>query len=118
MTNNATIKVTPDVRIDGLFYNGIQAWQGCTGPNPACRKAHAQGLVWHVIPSHPRNAGRDSYLIMPTYHYASLEEGVEAILEAEATAKEPASDEEWLRLEREGKVPFFTRAGMNHPTRR
>lgn len=112
-----TMNLTPPVVIDGLSYHGIQAWE-CDGPNPACRLAHKTGRSWHVIPAHPMNTGRDSHLMMPTYHYASPEEGLSAILEAERTAHEVTSDDEWLALEAAHEVPFRTRPNMTHPTTR
>lgn len=115
-----TVNLTPPTVIDGMNYLGITGWYcpGGRGSNPACKQAHREGRSFHVSPAHPRNTGKDSYLIMPTYHYASLEEGYRAVLHAEATAHEATSDEEWLRLEAEGKEAFRTRAGYNHPTRR
>src|SRR5689334_10091553 len=115
MTN--AINLTPPVVINGLSYHGIRAWE-CTGPNPACKLAAHTGRVWHVAPAHPMNEGRTSHLVMPTYHYASPEEGLDAILSAQRDAHEVTSDVEWLELEAAHEVPFRTRPGMNHPTRR
>lgn len=112
------MNITPNVCIEGTYYHGVVATANCKGPNKACKAAHKAGLTWHVIPAHPKNSGKDSWLIMPTHHYATLEEGVQAIADAEATAPEATSDEEWIRLGAEARVPFRTRAGMNHPTRR
>jgi len=115
MTN--ALHLTPSLLIDGLHYHGIMAWE-CDGPNKHCRRAHKEGRSWHVSPAHHKNEGRESLLVMPTYHYATVEEGLSAILRAQSEAVEVTSDEEWLRLEAEAEVPFRTRPGMRHPTRR
>lgn len=113
----AIVQVTPSRIIEGLHYQGIVAFE-CTGPNKACKGHAAAGRTWHVIPPHPLNEGAASHLVMPSYHYATLEEGVHAIEEAQRTAHTVSSDEEWLRLEADHSIPFRIRPGMNHPTRR
>lgn len=91
----------------------------CKGPNRACKAAHKAGLSVHVIddPRHPDNAVRGA-LVLPTYHFATVAEGVAAVKDAIANAKTVGSDEEWLRLEDQEQVAFRTRPGFNHPTRR
>lgn len=111
------INVTPPVQIDGLFYSGITAWEGGCA-HPSCKAAIKQGFTWHVTPPHYLNEGAESHLVMPTYHYESIEAGIAAIEHAQRTALTVESDEEWLALEAAKEVPFRTRPGMNHPTRR
>jgi hypothetical protein len=92
--------------------------EDCSGPNRACRKAHREGRTVHMSNSAQAHIDGRGRLVMPTYHYATVEEGTAAIRAALVDAVTVSSDEEWLRLESEGAVPFRTRPGMNHPTRR
>lgn len=93
-------------------------WTDCNGPNRACKKAHAEGRTVHVIEDPSTADITNGRLIMPTYHYATAEEGIAAIKDAARNAKTVTNDEEWLALEAAHERPFRTRPGMNHPTRR
>lgn len=90
----------------------------CSGPNPACVRAHAEGRRVHMFDSPLAHRDGQGRLVLPSYHFFSVADGVAAISRALDTAVTVSSDEEWLRLEREKRVPFRTRPGMNHPTRR
>lgn len=54
--------------------------EDCKGPNRACRKAHKAGLTVHVVP--PKIAAEDGTLVLPTYHYATIQAAADAIHEA------------------------------------
>lgn len=86
----------------------------CTGPNRACRTAHRQGRSVHVIPDRQAD-GRA--LVMPTYHYATSAEGIEAIMDAEMIAPTVTTDEE-LYACRRLNIPHFLPVGWVDPSRR
>jgi hypothetical protein len=86
----------------------------CTGPNRACRMAHKQGRSVHVIPER-RQDGRA--LVMPTYHYRTSADGIEAIMDAEEAAPEVATDADLIEY-RERNIPFFLPVGWVDPSRR
>lgn len=99
---------------------GIVTDENCSGPNRHCRAAHKAGRRVHVIP--PRQTMEEmetrGCLVLPTYHFATVADGLAAIETALDFAVTPESDEEWLALEAAHEVPFWTRPGLNHPTRR
>ncbi|MBE8524493.1 hypothetical protein ILP97_44635 [Amycolatopsis sp. H6(2020)] len=61
----------------------------CTGPNPNCRRAHAEGRGVHFIP--PRVQAWGAHLVLPTYHFMSVEEVVYAFADARKDAVEATS---------------------------
>jgi hypothetical protein len=86
----------------------------CTGRrgNRACRDAHRAGRPVHVIPAYGPTA-----LVMPTYHYATAEEGIQAINDAMVNAPMVATDADLFRYRREG-VAHRLPAGWIDPSRR
>jgi hypothetical protein len=108
--------------------NPLVLSENCTGPNPACREAHKAGRPVHMIPAMPRmgvdiviedGAARviTPTLVMPTYHYANVSEGVEAIDQAMNTAPTVVTDDD-LYAYRKAGVPHFLPVGWIDPTRR
>lgn len=99
----------------------------CTGPNPKCRAAHRAGRSVHMIPDSDRmatirrNGGRKMKqtpaLVLPTYHFATVEEGTEAICQAWLTAIPVMTDAD-LYAAREAGVPHILRPGWVDPSRR
>jgi hypothetical protein len=99
----------------------------CTGPNPACRKAHRDGRSVHVIPAIPsmddfviendRARKLTPSLVMPTNHYATAAEGVAAIELAMRTAPTVTCDDDLYACRRMG-IPHFLPVGWIDPTRR
>jgi len=89
--------------------------ENCTGPNRKCRCAARNGRSVHVIPS-PMGPEHPA-LLMPTYHYATAEEGFAAIEAAYRTAPTVASDAD-LELYRCTGVPHILPVGWIDPTRR
>lgn len=87
----------------------------CSGPNAKCRCAARNGKPVHVIPT-PMGPMLPS-LVMPTYHYATEEEGFTAIREAFRTAPTVYGDAD-LELYRNDGVPHFLPVGWIDPTRR
>jgi hypothetical protein len=87
----------------------------CTGPNRNCRAAHKAGRSVHVIPAH---TGIDTpRLIMPTYHYATSADGIEAIDLAERTAPTVTCDADLYACRRMG-IPHYLPVGWVDPSRR
>lgn len=87
----------------------------CTGPNPHCRRAARAGLRVHIMPT---PLGRhEKALVMPTYHYATVADGVKAIEAAVASAPTVYNDQD-LALYRQQHVPYFLPIGWVDPTRR
>jgi len=89
----------------------------CTGPNDACRKAHRDGRSVHMIPDAGRNPGASPALIMPMYHYATEDDGRQAINRAIETAPTVTCDEDLYTYRRQG-VAHFLPVGWIDPTRR
>lgn len=85
----------------------------CSGPNLACRRAFKRGRPVHIIPG---GTGALA-LVMPTYHYATEQEGIAAINTAIETAPTVATDEDLYRFRKEG-TPHFLPAGWVDPSRR
>jgi hypothetical protein len=61
----------------------------CTGPNPRCRRAHAEGRSVHFIP--PRVQAWGAHLVMPTYHFATREDAIAGFEEMRRKAIEAKS---------------------------
>ena len=87
----------------------------CTGPNRKCRCAARNGKPVHVIPT-PMGP-KYPLLVMPTYHYATPEDGYAAIAEAYRTAPTVYADAD-LELYRCDGVPHFLSVGWVDPSRR
>jgi hypothetical protein len=89
----------------------------CTGPNRACRAAHKTGRSVHVIPENGADAHLHPRLIMPTYHYRTSAEGIEAIAIAEEIAPTVTNDADLERYRAE-KVAHYLPVGWCDPTMR
>jgi hypothetical protein len=61
----------------------------CTGPNPRCRRAHAEGKSVHFIP--PRVHAWGAHLVMPTYHFATGDDAIAGFEEMRRKAIEAKS---------------------------
>jgi len=90
--------------------------ENCTGPNEACREAHSAGRPVHVIPGF-RDPFKQPALVMPTYHYATADEGLTAVANALKTAPTVKTDKD-LFAYREAGVPHFLPVGWKDPSRR
>lgn len=89
----------------------------CTGPNRACRFAHREGRSVHVIPAMRKDPATEKALVMPTYHYRTSAEGIEAIAEAETMAPTVETDADLYEY-RKNNVPFYLPMGWVDPSRR
>ena len=88
----------------------------CTGPNRECR-AHAKaGKRVHLIPS---MSVREQYgsLVLPSYHFATIEEGAAYIDNAVKTAPLVETDEDLYRF-REQNIAHRLPKGWVDPSRR
>lgn len=88
----------------------------CTGPNRNCRAAHKAGRSVHVMPAQV-DPFTQPILVMPTYHYRTSAEGIEAIAVADETAPTVTCDSDLERYRAE-KVPHFLPVGWVDPSRR
>lgn len=84
----------------------------CNGPNENCRAAHRAGRSVHVIPG-PHSAFHEA-LVMPTYHYATSADGIDAIYDALENAPMVDNDEDLKRYRTE-KVAFRLPVGWVDP---
>ena len=59
----------------------IIAWldDQCKGPNRECKAAFRANRPFHIIPGHDDPRAQDAHLALPTYHYASRDEAIEAL---------------------------------------
>lgn len=59
----------------------IIAWidSECTGPNPACRRAHRAGRIVHIIPAHTDPRAENCHIALNTYHYATRDDALAAL---------------------------------------
>lgn len=73
----------------------------CSGPNRECRAAHKAGRSVHVIEEH---SIVEPALVMPTNHYRTSAEGIEAIHEAYESAPMVRNDEDLLRYRAEKRA--------------
>lgn len=95
----------------------------CKGPNAACRAAHKAGRTVHVIEAtwkFPRDAQHRSVvpsLVMPSWHFATAEEGIAALREARANAILIHTDAQ-LYAAREMELPHILPVRWVDPTRR
>ena len=53
--------------------------EGCKGPNSACKRAARANRTIHIIPAHRDPRAQDAHLVLPTNHYATREEALEAL---------------------------------------
>lgn len=88
--------------------------EDCTGPNPNCKKAHRQGRTVHIIPAHFADG---SHLVLPTYHYATVEAAHAAVARARENAVTITADAELFRARRL-RQPHRLLPGWTDPTRR
>lgn len=86
----------------------------CTGRNPACRRARKAGRPVHLIPRTIK--GRPS-LVLPDYHFATVDEALTAFAVADATAPVVVVDDDLYR-HRAGGVAYKLPEGWVDPTRR
>jgi hypothetical protein len=89
----------------------------CTGPNRACRAAHREGRSVHVIPGSIRGRADQPALIMPTYHFATVDEGMGYIRDAWNTAPMVVTDEDLDRY-RAANIAHKLPVGWVDPSRR
>ena len=89
----------------------------CTGPNRACRAAHKAGRSIHVIPTMRPDPRTAPALVMPTYHYTTAQDGIDAINQAFATAPMVATEDDLYRFRAE-RVAHFLPIGWIDPSRR
>jgi hypothetical protein len=87
----------------------------CTGPNRACRAAHKAGRSVHVIPGMVDST--EPRLVMPTYHYHTSADGIEAIMQAETTAPTVRNDADLADF-RARKIAHFLPVGWCDPSMR
>lgn len=90
--------------------------EDCSGPNAACRAAHRAGRPVHVVAISTLGENQPA-LVMPTYHYASPDDGIAALNEAWATAPTIENDDQLVEYRRAGR-PYKLRPGWIDPTRR
>jgi hypothetical protein len=79
----AALKNKDGTIIAWVFRNRERA----TCENDNCIKAISEGRLIHVIPAHTDPRAANGYLVMPTYHFATLPEVVKALDEAWDTAE-------------------------------
>lgn len=84
----------------------------CTGPNPQCKRDARNGRLVHMIADIDCGS-----LVMPTYHFASEEEGREALTRADETAPTVTTDAELYEMREQG-IPHKLPAGWVDPSRR
>jgi hypothetical protein len=95
----------------------------CTGPNTHCKKEHRAGRSAHVISdsdriwTHRRNRKPIPSLVLPNWHFATVEEGIAAVKQAWLTAVVVMVDED-LYAARAANVPYILRPGWVDPSRR
>lgn len=87
----------------------------CSGPNPHCALAASRGRYAHVIAL--TEIYEEPSLVMPSYHFQTIEDGIEAVRHAWATAPVITSDEE-LYAARRDKIPHKLPVGWIDPSRR
>lgn len=90
----------------------------CSGPNRTCRAAHRAGMPVHIIPRDPA-PGDDvrSTLILPTYHYANVQDAIVAADNAFTNAPVVRNDDD-LYVFRMMKVAHWLPVGWVDPSRR
>lgn len=88
--------------------------ENCKGPNRACRSAHKQGRPVHMIPGHK---SLEPALVLPSYHFESVEAGRVAIADAIRSAPTVYGDADLFEY-REREIPFFLPVGWVDPSRR
>ena len=99
--------------------NEPQSWEPCghqTGMNRTCQMAYRLGRPAHVIPP-PVDVRKHDALVMPTYHYRTVAEGVATIKSAIETAPTVETDADLYRY-RKQMVPHFLPVGWVDPSRR
>lgn len=89
--------------------------EDCSGPHGACGSGHEQGRPVHLIPAVTDDT--TPRLVLPTYHFTTVAEGVEAITRAYATAPTITTDEELYAARRAGIAHLIPR-GWIDPSRR
>lgn len=80
----------------------------CVGPHPKCRAAHRDGRSVHVIPFRGPDVAASPTLVMPTCHYRTSADGIEAVMDAVATAPTADTPADRDRFREQG-IPYFLR---------
>ncbi|MEU9925074.1 hypothetical protein AB0H51_27965 [Streptomyces griseoluteus] len=88
--------------------------EDCTGPNRRCKKAHRQGRTVHI---RAERFADGSHLVLPTNHYATVEEARAAVDAARAKAVTITRDDELFRARRL-RQPYRLLPGWTDPTSR
>ena len=86
----------------------------CKGPNARCRRSAKNGQMVHIIPKYDENAPA---LILPTYHYETVEIAIKALETAERDAILIETDDDLYNARKAGiahKLPI----GWIDPSRR
>lgn len=95
----------------------------CNGPNAACRAAHKAGRTVHVteavgqFPVDQKFRSLVPALVMPSWHFATAEEGIAALADARTNAL-MISDDESLYAARAAGLPHLLPVRWVDPTRR
>lgn len=87
----------------------------CKGPNAACRAAHSEGFPVHVIEM--SDVYTEESLVMPSWHFRSVQEGTDAITRARETAPTVWTDAD-LHSYRARRIPHKLPIGWIDPTMR
>lgn len=86
----------------------------CKGPNARCGRDARNGRTIHIIPKYDATV---ETVIMPSYHFESVEAGIKAIETAQATAITIKTDNE-LYAARKAGIPHKLPIGWIDPSRR
>jgi hypothetical protein len=86
----------------------------CLGDAIACRKGRIDGRPVHMYLPFDAN---EMTLVMPTYHFASIEDGVAIIKEWQTTARIIRTDAD-LNRARSAREPHYLPVGWIDPDRR
>lgn len=85
--------------------------ENCTGPNPKCKKAARNGRTVHLYPD------GDVTLVLPTYHFESVESGTKQIEQWAIDAVRVKTDDD-LYAARNAHLPYILPKGWIDPSRR
>lgn len=102
-----------DMRDDGGM-NAYTLIEGCTGPNAQCRRSARIGHKVHIIPKYDASA---EALILPTYHYETVDAAINALETAQRDAVLIETDDDLYAARKAGiahKLPI----GWIDPSRR
>lgn len=86
----------------------------CTGPNPHCIEAALVGRTVHV---HALTNSDELSLVMPDYHFATVQQGIEVVQAAWESAHTIMTDDELLGAQHD-RAPYKLPTWWIDPTRR